>query len=297
MTTATEDEARPKLDGRATLAKAAAKLRNRRNAVTISAGIKLLIFTVVSILVTGLLAAIMGNIGFGDQHRVPGGLLQRLDAREGRRRPGRRRQRRRGQEGRALRAHQGAGDVPGEVRRAADDRPRAPRSASSTWSATATSRSRPATRRRALPDGSRKASAAGPDPDHRHPARGGDTIPVSQTTPALDLTALFNGFQPLFQALTPEQVNELSMNLVQVLQGEGGTVQELLANTASLTNTPRRPRPADRRGVDNLTTTLETVDQRHQELNTLVTELQRLDGRPGPRPRARSAARSTTSPT
>ena len=36
-----------------------------RNSKTISAGIKLGIFTVVSILVTGLLAAIMGNIGFG----------------------------------------------------------------------------------------------------------------------------------------------------------------------------------------------------------------------------------------
>ncbi len=44
---------------------AAAKIRNRRNAVTMQAGIKLLIFTIVSILVTGLLAAIMGNIGFG----------------------------------------------------------------------------------------------------------------------------------------------------------------------------------------------------------------------------------------
>ena len=36
-----------------------------RNSVTIAAGIKLAIFTVVSILVTGLLAAIMGNVGFG----------------------------------------------------------------------------------------------------------------------------------------------------------------------------------------------------------------------------------------
>ena len=36
-----------------------------RNATTISAGIKLGVFTVVSLLVTGLLAAIMGNIGFG----------------------------------------------------------------------------------------------------------------------------------------------------------------------------------------------------------------------------------------
>src|SRR3546814_8101763 len=63
------------------------------------------------------------------------------------------------------------------------------------------------------------------------------TIPVANTEPALDLTTLFNGFKPLFTALDPDQVNELSMNLVQVLQGEGGTVASLLENTASLTGT------------------------------------------------------------
>ena len=41
------------------------RLRNRRNAETVAAGVKLRIFTVVSVLVTGLLAAIMGNFGFG----------------------------------------------------------------------------------------------------------------------------------------------------------------------------------------------------------------------------------------
>ena len=38
---------------------------NRRNSVTVAAGVKLGIFTVVSVLVTGLLAVIMGNIGLG----------------------------------------------------------------------------------------------------------------------------------------------------------------------------------------------------------------------------------------
>ena len=108
--------------------------------------------------------------------------------------------------------------------------------------------------------------------------KAGATIPVSQTTPALDLTTLFNGFQPLFQALTPKQVNELSMNLVQVLQGEGGTVQELLANTASLTNSLADRDQLIGEVINNLSTTLDTVDQRHQELNTLVTELQRWMG-------------------
>ena len=48
---------------------------------------------------------------------------------------------------------------------------------------------------------------------------------------------LFNGFKPLFTALDPEQVNQLSFEIIQVLQGQGGTVESLLASTASLTTT------------------------------------------------------------
>ena len=100
-----------------------------------------------------------------------------------------------------------------------------------------------------------------------------DVIPVTQTTPALDLTTLFNGFKPLFQALQPDQVNELTMNLVQVLQGEGGTVQGLLQKTASLTSTLADRDQLIGEVIGNLTTTLDTVDSRSAQLTTLVTEL------------------------
>src|SRR2546430_1456039 len=65
----------------------------------------------------------------------------------------------------------------------------------------------------------------------------GAEIPLDRTTPALDLTDLFNGFKPLFQALSPNDVNQLSGEIVRVLQGEGGTVESLLAHTGSLTTT------------------------------------------------------------
>ncbi|HVV22453.1 MAG TPA: MCE family protein, partial [Pseudonocardiaceae bacterium] len=67
--------------------------------------------------------------------------------------------------------------------------------------------------------------------------RPGSTIPLARTQPALDLTELFNGFKPLFQALSPDDVNQLSYEIIQVFQGEGGTIDSLLANTASLTST------------------------------------------------------------
>ena len=40
------------------------------------------------------------------------------------------------------------------------------------------------------------------------------TIPISRTQPALDLTVLFNGFKPLFAALSPADINKLSAEVI-----------------------------------------------------------------------------------
>ncbi|MDX6372792.1 MAG: phospholipid/cholesterol/gamma-HCH transport system substrate-binding protein [Nocardioidaceae bacterium] len=282
MSTATEEKSVQTTDAKADkqAARSAAKLRHRRNAETIRAGVKLLIFTIVSILVTGLLAAIMGNFGFGDSTeykavfssasmlekgndvRVAGVSVGEVTKVEHYKRT------------MALVTFKVKSDVPlsttsrAEIRflNLVGDRYLALEAGDSAGDA--------------LPDGLDEGvggvTADAPATGTR--LKAGDTIPVSQTTPALDLTTLFNGFQPLFQALTPKQVNELSMNLVQVLQGEGGTVQQLMANTASLTNSLADRDQLIGEVITNLSTTLDTVDQRHEELNTLVTELQRWMG-------------------
>ncbi|WP_182376241.1 MlaD family protein [Nocardioides sp. WS12] len=64
----------------------------------------------------------------------------------------------------------------------------------------------------------------------------GDGVPIARTSPGFDLTALLNGFRPLFDVLKPEDVNKLSESVIKVLQGEGGTVSDLLTQTAQLTN-------------------------------------------------------------
>ena len=104
--------------------------------------------------------------------------------------------------------------------------------------------------------------------------REGATIPLARTDPALDLTVLFNGFKPLFEALSPNDVNQLSYEIIRVFQGEGGTVESLLASTASVTNTI-----ADRDRVvgaliDNLNDVLTTLSRRDEELSSLIVELQ-----------------------
>ncbi|MFL6173792.1 MAG: MlaD family protein, partial [Marmoricola sp.] len=38
----------------------------------------------------------------------------------------------------------------------------------------------------------------------------GSTVPLSRTSPGFDLTELLNGFRPLFEALRPDDVNQLA---------------------------------------------------------------------------------------
>lgn len=102
------------------------------------------------------------------------------------------------------------------------------------------------------------------------------TIPLAQTQPALDLTVLFNGFKPLFVALSPQDVNKLSFEIIQTLQGEGGTVYSLLASTASLTNTIADRAAVGGRVVSNMDRVLATIDERDATFSELLVQLQRF---------------------
>lgn len=104
----------------------------------------------------------------------------------------------------------------------------------------------------------------------------GDTIPLARTRPALDLTELFNGFKPLFRALAPEDVNKLSYEIIQVLQGEGGTVESLLAHTASLTSAIAGRDQVIGEVITNLNSALTTINQRGQKLSDLIVTVQQL---------------------
>jgi len=108
------------------------------------------------------------------------------------------------------------------------------------------------------------------------PLAAGDLIPLNQTTPPLDLTVLFNGFRPLFRALSPGEVNQLSFEIIQVLQGESGTIESLLTHTASLTSTLADRDRIIGSVVNNLDDVLATVDQRNHGLSDLLLQMQRL---------------------
>lgn len=104
----------------------------------------------------------------------------------------------------------------------------------------------------------------------------GGRIPLSRTQPALDLNALLNGFKPLFAALSPKDVNQLATEIIKTLQGEGGTVNSLLAHTASLTTTLADRDELIGSVIDNLNTVLATLDKRGARFSGLIKQLQRV---------------------
>jgi phospholipid/cholesterol/gamma-HCH transport system substrate-binding protein len=102
------------------------------------------------------------------------------------------------------------------------------------------------------------------------PLRPGSTIPLSRTAPALDLTAVFDGFQPLFSALTPSQVNQLTSSLIQTLQGQGGNLDSLVTQIGTLTNNLAGRQVIIDRVVDNLSQLLDSVGSHDRQLGQLI---------------------------
>lgn len=96
------------------------------------------------------------------------------------------------------------------------------------------------------------------------------------TAPALSLTALFNGFKPLFNALTPSQANQLAADVVADFQGEGGSITTLLGNVARLTGNLSQRDALIGQVIDNLDVVLSNVADHDNALATLIQQLEGL---------------------
>ena len=104
----------------------------------------------------------------------------------------------------------------------------------------------------------------------------GGFIPVARTQPALDLDALIGGFKPLFKSLDPEKVNNISTSLVTVFQGQGGTIKDILSQTAQLTSTLADRDQAIGEVITNLNTVLGTVVKHQKEFDSTVVNFETL---------------------
>lgn len=99
------------------------------------------------------------------------------------------------------------------------------------------------------------------------------TIPVQRTRGPLDLTALMNGFKPLFEAIDPKQVNQLAAEIIAVFEGERGTITDLLAKVVSLTSALSSRDEVIGQLITNLNAVLGTMNQHREEMRSLVSGL------------------------
>jgi phospholipid/cholesterol/gamma-HCH transport system substrate-binding protein len=104
----------------------------------------------------------------------------------------------------------------------------------------------------------------------------GGTIPLDRTAPALDLDALIGGFRPLFRALSPDQTNALTGQLIAAFQGQGPTIGSILTQTAALTNTLADRDALIGQVVTNLNTVLGSLGDRSGKFGEAVDSLSQL---------------------
>ena len=102
------------------------------------------------------------------------------------------------------------------------------------------------------------------------------TLGTGMTDPGFDLTALFNGFKPLFDTLQPQDVNQFAQNIIDVLQGQGPAVESLLQSTATTARTLAARDQAFSEVLDNLTPVLKNLAAHSDDLDATVQQLRVL---------------------
>ncbi len=104
----------------------------------------------------------------------------------------------------------------------------------------------------------------------------GGFIPLSRTSPALDLDALIGGFKPLLRALDPDKVNTIASAIISVFQGQGGTINDILDQTAQVTAHIAERDQAIGEVIKNLNVVLDTTVRHRKEFDQTVVNFERL---------------------
>ncbi|BBY06564.1 virulence factor Mce family protein [Mycobacterium noviomagense] len=104
----------------------------------------------------------------------------------------------------------------------------------------------------------------------------GGFIPLSRTSPALDLDALIGGFKPLFRALDPQKVNTIASAIITVFQGQGGTINDILDQTAQLTSHIAERDEAIGEVIKNLNLVLDTTAKHRKQFDQTLDNFEKL---------------------
>jgi phospholipid/cholesterol/gamma-HCH transport system substrate-binding protein len=112
-----------------------------------------------------------------------------------------------------------------------------------------------------------------PGPRKGSPLADGAVVPIARTEPAFDITELMNGFQPLFDLLSKDDINKLSDAIIKVLQGEGASVEDLLAEAGRVTSNIADHDQAIGEVITNLAAVLDQLSRNDDRFVDLVHQL------------------------
>lgn len=104
----------------------------------------------------------------------------------------------------------------------------------------------------------------------------GSVIPAERTLPALDLDLLLGGLKPVVQALNPEAVNALTNSMIQILNGQEGSVESLFGKASAFANSLADNSQTVQQLIDNLNTVLATISKDGDNFSGTVDRLEKL---------------------
>lgn len=99
---------------------------------------------------------------------------------------------------------------------------------------------------------------------------------LTNTQPALDLDALLGGLKPVFKGLDGNKINEVSNAIIELLQGQGGALSQMLSSTAAFTQNLSARDQLIGDVINDLNTVLGTVDEKGAQFDATVDRLQKL---------------------
>jgi phospholipid/cholesterol/gamma-HCH transport system substrate-binding protein len=104
----------------------------------------------------------------------------------------------------------------------------------------------------------------------------GAQIPADRTVSALDLDELLGGLKPVISGLNPQDVNALAASLLQVFQGQGGTLDSLLSKTAGFSNGLADNNQVIEELIDNLNTVISVLAKGDDKFSWAIDSFEQL---------------------
>jgi phospholipid/cholesterol/gamma-HCH transport system substrate-binding protein len=107
-----------------------------------------------------------------------------------------------------------------------------------------------------------------------YPKNGKAVIPLSRTSPAFDLGIVFNNLRPVLRTLNADDVNSVSRAILKIFGGREARVQQLVSDLADVAESLGARGPIVTELVTNLSRVASTIAERDLELRSILDSLE-----------------------